>query len=65
MSFNHNIVGLEGGVDCVTECVPLGDCKDWFLLECGLVSSIYFHAVAFGCWEAVSASSAQYDDACR
>ena len=64
MSLNDNIVDLEGGVDCVTECVPLGDCKDWFLLYCGLVSSIYFHAVAFGCWEAVLASSAQDDDAC-
>ena len=64
MCFNGNIVDLEGGVDCVAEGVPLGDCKDWTFVDCGEVSSIYFHTGTFGWWEGVLASSAEYDDAC-
>lgn len=69
MCFNGNVVNLEGGVDCVAECVPLGDCKDWLFvvivaMDCGEVSSIYFHAGTFGWWEGVLASSAEYNDAC-
>jgi hypothetical protein len=29
MCFDNNVVDLEGGIDCIAEGVPLGECKDW------------------------------------
>ncbi len=49
MCFNDHIVELEGIVDCIAECVPLGS-EDWFVMECGWMDSTYFHAEPFGCW---------------
>lgn len=45
MCLDDYVVDLEGGVDCVAECVPLGDCKDWFSFTVVIVIVIVVIAI--------------------